>query len=58
MTVAIAARMMDVTRASDRPGRLSGASHASIENSFQTKLNLPSGLLNENRIMTAIGTMR
>src|SRR5687768_12959073 len=56
--VAISATTMEVASASDRPGRLSGDIHASRENSAQTKLNLPSGLLNENRIMTAIGIMR
>ena len=52
------ATKIEFRRASASPGRLSGAAHASSENSAHTKLNLPTGLLNENTIMTRIGTIR
>ena len=52
------ATTIDVHSASASPGRLSGLAQASSENSAHTKLNLPTGSLNEKTIITTIGTIR
>ncbi len=44
--------------ASSSPGTANGCIHASSEKSCQTKLKRPSGSLNENSRMIAIGVSR
>ena len=51
--------MMRLLRtACDSPGGPSGFCQAASENSRQTKLNLPAGLLKLNTIMTMTGSIR
>ena len=58
MSVASPAMSRLLKTAFPRPGRPSGSIQASSENSFQTRLDRPAGLLNENRIITMTGSAR
>src|SRR4051794_19868659 len=56
--VEIAATLRLSFMASTSAGYLKGSAHASRENSFQTKLNFPAGLLKLYRMITKIGRNR
>ncbi len=49
---------MLVTNDEQTPGTPHRLVHASSENSFQLRLNLPVGLLNDRTMITAIGMNR
>src|SRR5262245_16900794 len=49
------ATLIDSSMASTSAGYLNGSRHAPSENPFQTKLNFPTGSLNEKRTITKIG---
>jgi len=61
-TVAISVEMMPiwmlVTKEEHTPGTPHRFDQASVENWFQDRLNLPTGLLNDRTAMTAIGMNR
>ena len=48
----------DSTTASCSDGTPNGCAQASVENLCQVRLNLPAGSLNENRMITEMGTNR